>query len=129
MAAISNANLTLTTTGNTTTVNVVYKATFSPFERFLASKGMRFQEKIAVQGVDGAVGTVIINFISDIIPVTDGTTDLVVTRNRSRSVLRSVLQEDTAPGDTDEIRCKISIEPIGMPALTEQLTEVESLVG
>src|ERR1044071_5210382 len=62
MSAITNTNLTLTTVGSNVTVNVVYKAHFSPLERFLSSKGMKYQERIAVQGVDGVVGTVITSF-------------------------------------------------------------------
>lgn len=133
MASISGANLTLTTVGSNVTIGVTYTATFTEFERSLANLGLRFRERIRVIGIDppgGFNGTILpVSFGSTTLPVTPGPGPLSIPRNRTVTVPRSVLQEDTAPGDADEIRCEIIIEPVGMPASVNGFTDQEVLLG
>src|SRR5438105_4369175 len=98
------------TQGTTTTLEVIYKAHFSPFEVKLAQMGLRFQERITVQGMDGNTATTLATFPSELVSVMP-----VVDRDRTLVVPRATLQEDP-PGDDDEIRCEIRIVPLDLPA-------------
>lgn len=135
MASVLAANLTLTTVGSNVTINVTYNAVFSVFERFLASHGLRFYEKIYVFGIDppGAfTGTILKAFPAQLLPVTAPPSPPAVQtipRNRSITVPRAQLQEDTGLGDADEIRCRVVIDPIGMPASVTGWTDQEVLLG
>jgi hypothetical protein len=118
MPTVLNPTLTLTTVNSDTTIDVTYDVEFSEFERNLAADGMRFHHHIDVIGVDPAgstTGTTLVSFPTSNIPVTQGAGSLVVARNASLTVLRSLLQEDAAAGDSDEIRCKIRIHSVGLP--------------
>ena len=100
------------------TITVTYNAVFSVFERHLAGLGLTFRERIAVIGVDPAgatTGTVLVNFPSPNLAVTDGSVPQTISRNVSLNVNRASLQEDPALGDFDEIRCRIRIEANGFP--------------
>ncbi len=93
--------------------------TFTPLERHLAGLGLTFQEEIKILGVDppgGFTGTELPIAFTDLsLPVTDGGTLLSIPRNKSRTVNRSVLQEDTGLGDSDEIRAIVRVKAIGLP--------------
>ena len=52
MPTINSANLTLTTVGQTVTVNVTFNAVFTPFERQLAGLGLKFHPHVDVWGMD-----------------------------------------------------------------------------
>ncbi len=132
MPSTNSRNLTLTTVGANVTVNVTYNAVFSPFERFLAANGLRFEERIRVIGVDppgATTGTILHNFPAQTLPVTAGAVPQTIARNRSITVTRASLQEDAGLGDADEIRCRIEITPIGMPASITDFTDQEVLLG
>ena len=47
MPTINSANLTLTTVGQTVTINVTFNAVFSPFERQLAGLGLIFHTSMS----------------------------------------------------------------------------------
>lgn len=133
MAQANNRQLTLTTVNTNVTVKVTYQAVFSPFERHLASNGLVFRERITVLGMDPpnatTGGTVLHTFPSQNLQVTAGTTPQTINRSREISVSRASLQEDPNPGDADEIRCRIRIEPIGMPDVVEGITNLQTLLG
>ena len=134
MPSTNNRQLTLTTVGDNVTINVTYNAVFSPFERRLAGLGLVFRERIAVIGVDpegATTGSVLrVGFPSPNFAVTDGAAAQTIARNVSVTVPRASLQEDLA-GDTDEIRCRIRIDSIGLPpAVTaDAFTDQETLLG
>jgi hypothetical protein len=136
MTAIISPTLTLTTVGSNTTIEVKYTAQFTVFERRLAGLGLVFQEQIFVIGIDppgSTAGPVITQFPFQALPVTDDGLPIpqFIARVRSLTVPRSLLQEDSAPGDNDEIRCRINIASVGLPpALTPgSFTNQEILVG
>jgi hypothetical protein len=52
MPSTNSVKLTLTTVNQNVTVKVTYNAVFSPFERFLAANGLKFRERIEVNGWD-----------------------------------------------------------------------------
>ena len=121
MPTITAPNLTLTTVNNqTTTIRVTYTVAFSQLERGLAGLGMDYHDHIDVFGRDGSTDTLLLaeplpNFGTHSIPVTSGSGTQTFNIDRSIVVARSLLQEDTAVGDSDEIRCKIRIHSVGMP--------------
>jgi len=120
--------------GANTTINVTYNAVFSVLERRLAGLGLVFRDRIAVIGVDtppDPTGGVITSLASINLAVTDGAAPQTISRTASRTVLRSLLQEDIGAGNNDEIRCRIRIEAIGLPpAVTpDEFTDQETLVG
>jgi hypothetical protein len=132
MARISNAQLTLTTVGNSVTVNVAYSAGINPLERFLVANGLALVERIAVIGVDPpntTTGTVLHNFPAEVLPVTPGAQAQALPRNRSITVTRASLQEDNGLGDADEIRCRITIDALNLPEDVTGFTDQEILVG
>lgn len=130
MPSINNANLTLTTVGENTTIQVTYNAVFTPLDGFLETHGLKFRERIQVIGVDPSgsfSGTSLRNFPAQTInvPRAGGT----IARSRSLTVTRASLQEDAGLGDNDEIRCRIQIAPDGIPTLVTGFTDQEILVG
>lgn len=131
MPSTNNRNLTLITEGDNVTIKVQYKATFTPLDRHLASKGLRFRERILVIGEDpGTRGDrLLYTFPMVNLPVTDGSVNLVLNRNLSQTVTRASLQEDTGLGDADEIRCNIQIIPMGIPETHSSYTDQEVLLG
>jgi hypothetical protein len=134
MTTIINPSLTLTTVGPNTTIEVQYTAQFTVFERRLAGLGLVFREQISVIGIDppgGTTGSVINQFPFQNLPVTDGAVVQTIPRVRTLTVPRASLQEDSAAGDDDEIRCRINIASVGFPpALTpDAFTDQEILVG
>ena len=132
MVWIQNADLTLTTVGTNTTVNVKYTALVNPLERHMCAKGMLLGESIAIMGMDpegSYTGTIIRYFPTSYLPVTDGTVNQSIARNLSITVTRASLNEDTGLGDNDEIRCKIRIYPVYLPVEAIGWTDQEILVG
>ena len=106
---------------------------FYPFERHLANLGLVFKECIGVVGIDppAEMGKLITLSFFKKLPVTDGNDELTITREVSKTVPRTSLQEDSVPGDDDEIRCRIRIYSYGLPpAVTEDaFTDEQILVG
>ena len=128
MASTNGRDLTLTTTGANTKIEVKYNAVFSPLERHLAANGLIFQERIAVIGVDPPDST-LHNFPVQNLPVTAGAVQQTIARNRSMTVTRASLQEDAGLGDADEIRCKIVIRPVGLPSEIADFSDLETILG
>jgi hypothetical protein len=131
MARINNAQLTLTTAGNNVTITVTYSAVINALERVLKANGLGLVERIAVIGVDppgSTTGTVLHNFPAENLPVTAGGGSQTIARNRSIIVSRASLQEDGV-GDDDEIRCRITIDALNLPADITAFTDQEVLVG
>jgi hypothetical protein len=129
MVTVSTPNLTLTTTGNQTTINVKYTASFQQFDRKLVGLGLRFVEKIRVLDDDAPAFNTLHNFPAQFVPVTDGGGSQAIPRDRSITVPRSSLQGDPGLGDADEIRCRVTIEPVGMPVAATGLSDQEVLAG
>lgn len=133
MPTIRNANLTLTTTGDKTKINVSYDVFFNSLEMHLDAKGLQFKEYITVMGMDSPgsrLGTVLHNFPSQTIQTVSGPVPIpVVHRNRTKTVPRLSLDEDPSVGDADEIRCRIEVVPVGMPTKVTQFTDQEVLLG
>jgi hypothetical protein len=134
MPTITDANLTLTTTDDRTTINVKYNVVFSVLERRLAGLGLIFRERIRVIGVDppgSTTGTTLHNFPAPNLPVTDGGTPQTLARDQSMTVSRASLQEDSGLGDNDEIRCRIRIAALGLPPAEtpDVFTDQEVLPG
>lgn len=130
MAQITNQTLTLTpfVEGGVSKVKieVTYDAVFSVSERSLTTPPFewKFLETIQVIGVDiaFATGEILVEKMLPVqeIPVTAGPGSLTVTRIRTVKALRTLLQEDPAPGDADEIRCLIQILPVAASEFTPQ---------
>ncbi|MGA9379658.1 MAG: hypothetical protein WBV73_12895 [Phormidium sp.] len=131
MAIISSQVLTLSDMVengvNMVRVEIKYDVTFDAQEEALQSIGFKFQEIIQVLGVDPGSITdqVLLDKFMPIqsipVPAGGGT----VSRKRTGKVTRAFLQEDSAPGDSDEIRCSIQI----LPVAAFELTNVVSLPG
>ncbi|MFB2934697.1 hypothetical protein ACE1B6_05415 [Aerosakkonemataceae cyanobacterium BLCC-F154] len=131
MASISNQTLTLTDMVengvNMVIVEIKYDVNFKLHEYFLQTLGFQFQETIQILGVD--VGNVVDKILLDkFMPVQDITVPPgggTVSRKRTGKVTRAFLQEDSAPGDADEIRCSIQI----LPVAAREFTPVVSIAG
>jgi hypothetical protein len=129
MPSINSANLKLRTVDQNTTIEVTYNAVFTPFDGFLETNGLIFRERIVVFGIDPPgteTGRGLHTFEPETInvPAAGGT----IPRFRSLTVTRASLQED-AGNDADEIRCRIRIDPVGMPTRVEEFTDQEILLG
>ena len=132
MAKIINQTLTLTPFVDTdglskVNIQVTYDAVFSLAERSLTTPPFewKFMETIQVIGVDppfGTTGQILVEKVLPVqeIPVTAGPGSLTVPRIRTVKALRTLLQEDPAPGDADEIRCNIQILPVSASEFTPQ---------
>jgi len=139
MPTTNSRNLTLTREGSNVRVTVTYNVVFSSFERNLAGLGMNFIEQISVIGVDppgSTTGTVLRDFVPQVIPITPGPGTLSVPRTRQILMTRLQLDEDPTPFvgpdfDADEIRCRIRIQANGLPpAVTpDAFTDQEVLGG
>jgi hypothetical protein len=142
MATVENPTLTLTTVNNNTKIRVTFNARFTPFDRQLAGLGLIWHPHITVLGIDPPGSTTGTDLFPDDpnnpppfphtkFAVTVGTTDQVIAYNVEETVLRSDLQEDSAAGDNDEIRCKIRIHAANFPPeFTEDIfTPQQVLVG
>lgn len=134
MPTTNSRNLTLTTVDSNVTIKVTYNAVFSAFERHLAGLGLLYQERIRVLGIDppgSTTGAVLHTFAVQSLPVTNGDSTQTIPRSREITVSRASLQEDSAAGDADEIRCKIEILAVGMPpsVTPAAFTDEVSLLG
>ena len=142
MPTVTNPTLTLTTVGSGSsaevTIDVTFDAVFTELERNLAVLGLKFHRHINVYGMDpsGSLTGIEISGTEGLFPhinfaLTQGSGDEIIPVSASQTVLRSVLQEDTALGDADEIRCKIRIHCVGMPPeFTEDVfTSQQVLLG
>ena len=114
MSQVSNAKLELVLQqdGNVD-VKVSYDARFSTSERHWSGLGLIFLERILVFGVDVTESELLTTFIPLSLPVTDGDVPQIITRQRSSTVPRDVLNEDAF--GADQIRCEIRIEPRNFP--------------
>ncbi|VEH41210.1 Uncharacterised protein [Kocuria rosea] len=132
MPSVSGANLTLTTVNNQVTIRVQYNVTFNKFDRQLSGLGKTWHSHVTVHGMDGAtVGPNLANLPRQTFAVTVGNTNQVIAADRSVTVARSVLQEDPAVGDNDELKAKIRIHsPEPMDVFTPDVfTDQEILFG
>ncbi len=132
MAQITNQTLTLSQFVDPVdglskvNIQVTYDAVFSGSERGLTTPPFewKFLETIQVTGVDiaFATGEILVEKMLPVqeIPVTTGAGSLTVSRIRTVKALRTLLQEDPAPGDADEIRCHIQILPVAASGFTPQ---------
>jgi hypothetical protein len=129
MPEITNANLTLSESENQVTIRVRYDVTFSPFERTLADLGLNFHTHTSVHGIDGAtVGGALagIDFGTPGFAVTAGSSDQLFHRDESRTVSRTLLQEDPV-GDPDELKVKIRVHSPLPAEFVEEFTDQETL--
>ena len=135
MPSVNSANLTLTTVNQNVTINIRFNAVFTEFERQLAGLGMSFHQHIEVLGVDpsgGTTGTTVAAFPQTTFGVTVGAGPQTISRNESLPPIpRSSLQEDVAPGDNDEVRCRIRIHSVGLPPefTSDTFSDQEILLG
>lgn len=134
MPSVNSANLTLTTVNQDVTINITFNAVFTAFERQLAGLGMGFHQHVDVLGVDppgSTTGTVLASFPLTSFAVTVGAGSQTIPRNASITRSRASLQEDTAAGDNDEIRCKIRIHSVGLPPTftADAFSDQEVLIG
>jgi hypothetical protein len=113
MPSLSVPQLTVTLSGTNVTITVSYAGTWSFFERFLGENGLVFREDIEIIGEDAGSGddVVLHKFSMTLGP----SSSLSFTRNPSFTVSRQSLQEDIG-SDNDEITCRVTVTPIGMPA-------------
>jgi len=136
MAEILDCTLKLITEGTKVTVNVKYIARFSPLEMFFYENGARFFEAINIVGMDSSdvlSGNfkVLAYFPTTELPVLEAINSSTRRLNRDRTMVvdRAKLQEDTNLGDEDEIRCRITISPLYLPAEATAWTNQEILLG
>jgi hypothetical protein len=134
MPSVNSAALALITVGQNVTVSVTYNAVFTAFERQLAGLGMGFHEHLDVFGIDppgSLTGTLLDTFPLTPFAVTVGAGAQVVPRSVQMVIPRPALQEDTALGDADEIRVRIRIHAVGLPAefSPDIFTDQEVLLG
>jgi hypothetical protein len=137
MPRVTNAQLTLPRNGANVTLNLVYDAVFSAFERHLARLGLAFQEQLTLIGVDppgGTTGLTVFTVLRSI-PVSDGAGELSVHRVFSAPFTRNSLDEDPTPFlgpdfDQDEYRVRIRILAIGLPpAVTQDAFSTQAVLG
>ncbi len=124
MASVNKRNLTLTKVGtDQIRIDVTYEIAFSRFERNLAELGMIFREAVEVIGVDppgSTTGRQLHVLAAEKLSVPAVNDGLPLQRNHSLTVSRASLDEDpgTFIADDDEIRCRIRILSIGIPAVS-----------
>ena len=130
MPTTNSRNLEFTNVGINVTIRVTYNVVFSQLERHLAQHGLRFVESIRVIGEDAGTATdqtLLPNngFPSEFIPVMSVPAGQPILRNRTITVPRSNLREDI--DNVSEIRCQITIRPLGLPTTITAYTDQESV--
>jgi hypothetical protein len=132
MVQTQNQSLKLSVVKDVVTIAVGYQAIFSPLERHLAALGLTYREVIDVFGIDppGSFTGTLMGPITPFqnIPVTDGATPLIVNRSRTFIRTRAQMQEDPI-GDDDEIRCRITVNLVGLPPAVPGWTPQQTLKG
>jgi hypothetical protein len=134
MPTVSTPNLTLSESNGQVTISVSYTATFEPWDRKLTTLGRRYHAHHYVHGWDGGpdLGAVIpgAEIAREDFAVTDGTTNQSFPMVVSRTVPRSVLQEDPT-GNPDEIKVNVLIHSNQlMPEWTENaISDTETLTS
>jgi hypothetical protein len=112
MPTVSTPNLTLSESDGMVTIRVQYTATFDRFDRELTALGRRYHSHVTVHGWDGGpeLGAAIDDAEFDRVDfaVTVGTTDQPFPQNVTKTVPRSVLQEDPT-GNPDELKANVRI--------------------
>jgi hypothetical protein len=120
MPTVTSPNLTLSESNGIVTMTIVFIPTFSNFEQELGSLGCTYDAHYTVHGVDGGVPGAELTAV-DIpnmgIPVSRGLPSIPVVQ--SVRVARTLLQEDPAAGDSDELKVKIVIHSHVPPEFTD----------
>ena len=118
MPVVLNAQLNLITENDDVHIKIHFDVRFSEFERKLAGLGLTFHAHVAVLGVDpsgGTTGVTLAAVKGERFAVTSGGAPQTLAFDRTITRGRETLQEDTAVGDADEIRARISIHAEGFP--------------
>jgi len=129
MPTVTNANLTLSENNGIVTMTIVFLPTFSNFEKELGSLGCSYDAHYSVHGVDNGVPgaeLTAVDIPNQAIPVGVGLPVLPVVQ--VATVARTLLQEDPAAGDNDELKVKILIHTHVPPIFTsDAFTDQEVL--
>jgi hypothetical protein len=134
MPTVSTPNLTLSEADGQVTITIRYTATFDTFDRRLTTLGRRYHAHHNVHGWDGGpeLGAQIpdAEIEREDFAVTDGTGDQPFPVTKSRTVPRSVLQEDPT-GNPDEIKVNVLIHSNqNVPEWTEDaISDTETLTS
>ena len=110
MPAVTIPNLTLSESNGIVTMTITFLPTFTNFEKELGSLGCTYDAHYTVHGVDnGLPGAELtaVDIPNMAIPVSRSLPVLPVVQ--AVEVARSLLQEDPAAGDNDELKVKIRI--------------------
>jgi hypothetical protein len=108
MPTVTNPNLTLSESNGIVTMTITFIPAFSSFEKELGSLGCTYDAHYTVHGVDnGLPGAELtaVDIPNQAIPMSRTMPVLPVVQ--SATVARSLLQEDPAVGDPDELKVKI----------------------
>ena len=131
MPTVTNANLTLSENNGIVTMTIVFLPTFSNFEKELGSLGCSYDAHDSVHGVDSGVpgaDLTAVDIPNQAIPVGVGLPVLPVVQ--LATVARTLLQEDPAAGDNDELKVKILIHSHVPPIFTsDAFTDQEVLTS
>jgi hypothetical protein len=120
MPTVTNPNLTLSESNGIITMTIVFLPTFSNFEKELGSLGCTYDAHYSVHGVDnGLPGAELtaVDIPNRPIPVNRSLPVLPVVQ--VATVARSLLQEDPAAGDSDELKVKIVLHSHVPPVFTD----------
>jgi hypothetical protein len=108
MPTVTNPSLALSESNGIVTMTIIFLPTFSNFEKELGSLGCTYDAHYTVHGVDNGLPGAELTAV-DIpnmgIPVSRSLPTLPVVQ--SVTVARTLLQEDPAAGDSDELKVKI----------------------
>ncbi len=131
MPSVTSANLTLSESNGIVTMTITFLPTFSNFEKELGSLGCTYDADYTVHGVDnGAPGPELtrVDIPNMAIPV--ARTLPVLPVFQQVDVARTLLDEDPAAGDGDELKVKIRIHSHIPPEFTADVfTDQEVLTS
>src|SRR5262249_44235205 len=122
MPSVTNANLALSESNGIVTMTISFLPTFSNFEKELGSLGCTYDAPYTVHGVDNGVPGPALTAVSipnSAIPVGTGLPVLPVLQ--SVQVARTLLNEDPAAGDSDELKVKILLHSHVPPIFTSDV--------
>ena len=129
MPTVTLPNLTLSENNGIVTMTITFLPTFSNFEKELGSLGCSYDAHYSVHGVDNGVPgaeLTAVDIPNQAIPVGVGLPVLPVVQ--VATVARTLLQEDPAAGDHDELKVKILIHTHVPPIFTsDAFTDQEVL--
>jgi hypothetical protein len=110
MPTVTIPNLTLSESNGIVTMTISFLPTFSNFEKELGSLGCTYDAHYTVHGVDnGLPGAELTTVDIPNSPIPVGRLVPVLPVFQQVEVARSLLQEDPAAGDNDELKVKIRI--------------------